>query len=374
MIPLPAELLDYIVEQTARIQQIPAPTFQEGRRAVYMRDEFLRIGLDEVFLDEQNNVFACWKGGGAPPLILSAHLDTVHPADLPLPLEVTTGKIIGPGAADNAVGLASLLTIGRCLVQHGQRFEGDIWLVADVGEEGLGNLAGMRGVVERFGGLVQGYVVLEGLGLGQVCHRGLGVARFRIMAQCQGGHAWVNQGEPSAIHELAAVIHALAEIILPQKPRSSLNVGIVQGGTSINTIAANAFCEVDLRSEDQNGLNRLIQRVKRIVSGRERKGVHFEMELIGVRPAGSLRPSHPLVKVALECLAELHVPAVLEIGSTDANIPLSQGIPAVCLGLTRGGAPHTANEYLEIPPLRLGLQQVLMVIERIWQKNGIGRG
>ncbi len=374
MIPLPAELLDYIVEQTARIQQIPAPTFQEGRRAVYMRDEFLRIGLDEVFLDEQNNVFACWKGGGAPPLILSAHLDTVHPADLPLPLEVTTGKIIGPGAADNAVGLASLLTIGRCLVQHGQRFEGDIWLVADVGEEGLGNLAGMRGVVERFGGLVQGYVVLEGLGLGQVCHRGLGVARFRITAQCQGGHAWVNQGEPSAIHELAAVIHALAEIILPQKPRSSLNVGIVQGGTSINTIAANAFCEVDLRSEDQNGLNRLIQRVKRIVSGRERKGVHFEMELIGVRPAGSLRPSHPLVKVALECLAELHVPAVLEIGSTDANIPLSQGIPAVCLGLTRGGAPHTANEYLEIPPLRLGLQQVLMVIERIWQKNGIGRG
>ncbi|MFN7036922.1 MAG: M20/M25/M40 family metallo-hydrolase, partial [Bellilinea sp.] len=132
MIPLPAELLDYIVEQTARIQQIPAPTFQEGRRAFYMRDEFLRIGLDEVFLDEQNNVFARWKGGSAPPLILSAHLDTVHPADLPLPLEVTTGKIIGPGAADNALGLASLLTIGRCLVQHGQRFDGDIWLVADV--------------------------------------------------------------------------------------------------------------------------------------------------------------------------------------------------------------------------------------------------
>ncbi|GIV65839.1 MAG: peptidase M20 [Bellilinea sp.] len=374
MIPLPADLLDYIVEQTARIQQIPAPTFQEVSRAVYLRDEMLRIGLDEVFMDEQKNVFARWKGGNAPPLILSAHLDSVHPADLPLPLEVTTGRITGPGAADNALGLAALLTIGKCLVQHGQRFEGDVWLVADVGEEGLGNLAGMRAVVERFGEEVQGYVVLEGLGLGQVCHRGLGVARYRITAQCQGGHAWVNQGEPSAIHELAAVIHQMAEIILPQKPRSSLNVGIVRGGTSINTIAASAFCEVDLRSEDQNGLNRLIQRVKRIVSGRERKGIHFEMELIGLRPAGSIRPSHPLVKLALECLAELQVPAVLEIGSTDANIPLSRGIPAVCLGLTRGGAPHTVNEYLEIPPIHAGLQQILMIIERLWQKNGIGRG
>lgn len=374
MIPLPAELLDYIVAQTARIQQIPAPTFHESRRAAYMRDEMLRIGLDEVSMDEQGNVFARWKGGDASPLILSAHLDSVHPSDLPLPLEVTTGKISGPGAADNALGLAALLTIGQCLVQHGQRFEGDIWLVADVCEEGLGNLAGMRTVVDRFGEDVQAYIVLEGLGLGQVCHRGLGVARYRITAQCQGGHAWVNQGEPSAIHELAAVIHTMAEIILPQKPRSSLNVGIVQGGTSINTIAASAFCEVDLRSEDQNGLNRLIQRVKRIVSSRERKGVHFEMELIGVRPAGSIRPSHPLVKLVLECLAELHVPAVLEIGSTDANIPLSRGIPAVCLGLTRGGAPHTPAEYLEIPPIRFGLQQVLMVIERIWQKNGGARG
>lgn len=373
MIPLPADLLDYIVEQTARIQQIPAPTFHEERRAVYIRDEMLRIGLDEVFLDEQGNVFGRWKGGDAEPLILSAHLDSVHPMDKSLPLEVTTGKITGPGSADNALGLAALLTIGKCLVQNRQRFEGDIWLVADVCEEGLGNLTGMRRVVDRFGEAVQAYVVLEGLGLGQVCHRGLGVARYRITAQCQGGHAWVNQGEPSAIHELAAIIHTMAEIILPQKPRSSLNVGIVQGGTSINTIAASAFCEVDLRSEDQAGLDRLVQRVRRIVMGRERKGVHFEMELIGVRPAGSIRPSHPLVKLALECLAELHVPAVLEIGSTDANIPLSRGIAAVCLGLSRGGAPHTDNEYLEIPPIRLGLQQVLMVIERIWHKNGVRR-
>ena len=373
MIPLPAELLDYIVEQTARIQQIPAPTFHEERRAVYIRDEMLRIGLDEVFLDEQGNVFGRWRGGDAEPFILSAHLDSVHPLDKSLPLEVTTGKITGPGSADNALGLAALLTIGKCLVQHGQRFDGDIWLVADVCEEGLGNLAGMQRVVDRFGEAVQAYLVLEGLGLGQVCHRGLGVARYRISAQCQGGHAWVNQGEPSAIHELAAVIHTMTEIILPQKPRSSLNVGIVQGGTSINTIAASAFCEVDLRSEDQAGLERLVQRVRRIVMGRERKGVHFEMELIGVRPAGSIRPSHPLVKLALECLAELHVPAVLEIGSTDANIPLSRGIAAVCLGLTRGGAPHTDSEYLEIPPIRLGLQQVLMVIERIWYKNGSRR-
>ncbi|MEW6179250.1 MAG: M20/M25/M40 family metallo-hydrolase [Chloroflexota bacterium] len=374
MIPLPAELLDYVLEQTARIQQIPAPTFNEQQRANYVRDEMLKIGLDEVFQDERGNVYGCWRGGEAPPLILSAHLDSVHPADLPLPIETTTGKIRGPGAADNALGLAALLTIAKCVVLNRQRFPGAVWFVGDVCEEGLGNLAGMKAVVDRFGDAVQGYLVLEGLGLGQVCHRGLGVARYRISAHCEGGHAWVNQGEPSAIHELAAVIHTLAEIILPQKPRCSLNVGIVHGGTSINTIAADAYCEIDLRSEDQTALNRLVQRVRRVVTARERKGVHFEMKLIGERPAGGIRPSHPLVKLGLECLAELQVPAMLEIGSTDANIPLSRGIPAVCLGISRGGLPHTVNEFIEIPPIRLGLQQVLLMIERIWQKNGNKRG
>ncbi len=361
-------LLDAIIYQTARIQQIPAPTFREQQRAAYLHAQLVRLGMDEVIQEESGNVYARWRGGARPPLVISAHLDSVHPDEPPLPLEVTTGKMTGPGVADNALGLAGLLAIGQWLVDGGQRFPGDIWLVADVGEEGLGNLSGMKAVVDRFGEEAQAYLILEGLGLGQVCHRGLGVARYRITACTAGGHAWANYGTPSAIHELAAVIHNLAEFVLPVKPRTSLNVGMVQGGTSINTIASSASCEVDLRSEDQTTLTRLTNRVRRVLAARARRGVKFDMDVIGMRPAGGLRPSHPLVKLALECLAEMQIPATLDVGSTDANIPLSRGMPAVCLGLSRGGAPHTAQEFLEIPPIRQGLQQVIELIERVWDK------
>lgn len=368
MVRIGAHLIEMTINQTARIQQIAAPTFREEKRAAYLLEEMIRLGMDEAFQDADGNVYARWRGGEQQPLILSAHLDSVHPAGLPLPLEVTTGKMIGPGVADNALGLAGLLALGKWLVESGRRFPGDIWLVADVGEEGLGNLAGMKAVVNRFGEMVKAYLVLEGLGLGQVCHRGLGVARYRITASTAGGHAWVNYGAPSAIHELAQVIRNLVELSLPVKPRTSLNVGIIQGGTSINTIASSASCELDLRSEDQTTLNRLIYRVKRVVAARTRKEAQIEMEVIGVRPAGSLCPSHPLVKLALECLADMQIPAMLETGSTDANVPLSRGIPAICLGLSQGGAPHTVHEYLEIPPIRLGLQQVMTIIERVWDR------
>lgn len=368
MVKIDPHLLEAMIHHTARIQQIPAPTFHEQQRAAYLNAEMVRLGMDEVFQDDVGNVYARWRGSDRLPLVITAHLDSVHPDQPPLPLEVTTGKMTGPGVADNALGLAGLLAIGQWLVDTSRRFPGDIWLVADVGEEGLGNLSGMKAVVDRFGEEVQAYLILEGLGFGQVCHRGLGVARYRITASTAGGHAWVNYGTPSAIHELAVVIHNLAEIVLPARPRTSLNVGMVHGGTSINTIAASASCEVDLRSEDQTTLNRLVNRVKRILAARTRKGVKFDMDVIGIRPAGGLRPSHPLVKLVLECLAEMHVPATLEVGSTDANIPLSRGIPAVCLGLSRGGAPHTAQEYLEIPPIRQGLQQVIEMIEMVWDK------
>ncbi len=361
-----AKLLRYVIDKACSIQQIPAPTFAESERADYLLAELSHIGLQEVSKDAAGNVFAGWPGRGEACLVLSAHLDTVHRDPPPLPLERSNDRITGPGIGDNSLGLACLLGLGRHLVESKDEFGGQIWLVANVCEEGLGNLAGMQAVVQRFSKSASAYLILEGVGLGQVCHRGLGVMRLRVTAETAGGHPWGNYGAPSAIHELAALITSLTGLSLPRKPRTTLNVGVIQGGTAINTIAAKAWFDLDLRSEDQATLTRLTNRVKRLVKSRIRPGVAMKIESIGTRPAGGIRPSHPLVKLALDTLVDLNVPANLEIGSTDANYALSLGFPAICLGITRGGNSHTVNEYIELAPIQTGMEQVLQIIHRAW--------
>ncbi len=191
--------------------------------------------------------------------------------------------------------------------------------------------------------------------------------RYRITAETAGGHSWVDYGTPSAIHELVKVMADLTELTPSRRPRSSLNIGIIHGGTSVNTIAPQAHFDLDLRAEDQNALLRLDDRVRRMVQAQEKTGVHFTLEIIGNRPAGEIPAGHPLVKLAENILQSLDIPVTLEIGSTDANFPLSRGFPAICIGLTRGGFPHTLRETIEIEPLKLGLEQLWSFINRIWQ-------
>jgi acetylornithine deacetylase/succinyl-diaminopimelate desuccinylase-like protein len=240
---------------------------------------------------------------------------------------------------------------------------GDVWLAANVGEEGLGDLRGMKAVVERFGAEVTGYIVLEGMAVGHVYHRGLGVQRYRIAAHCQGGHSWVDYGRPSAIHELARLATKLADMKLPSKGRSSLNIGVIAGGTSINTIAAEAHLELDLRSEEDDNLQRMVAQVNELVQAAEQAEVHFTMELIGRRPAGKLAQSHKLVKLARKCLEAQGFEPVLTIGSTDANVPLSLGYPAVCIGLSSGAGAHTIHEFIHTAPLAKGLAQLTALVE-----------
>ena len=234
---LPAALVDYLVEQTCIIQQIPAPTFHEERRAAYVLSEFIRLGLKDCQIDAAGNVLARWPGEKDLPVIISAHLDTVHPLATPLTLQRDEVHLIGPGVGDNSLGLATLLALGRLFSESGASYPGDIWLIGNVCEEGQGNLAGMKAIVERFSGRVSAYLILEGMGLGQICHRGVGVARFRLDVKTPGGHAWSDAGSPSAIHTLAKLIAAITAIKLPKDPRTSMNVGAIHGGTSINTIA-----------------------------------------------------------------------------------------------------------------------------------------
>jgi acetylornithine deacetylase/succinyl-diaminopimelate desuccinylase-like protein len=222
------EIVERVLEMAIAIQQVPAPTFSEGPRAAFVLECFKEEGLSDVSMDPAGNVYARLPGAGkAPPLVVSAHLDTVFPEDTPLDFRREAEKVYGPGIGDNATGIAGLFgllwglrdeTLRRPIAhltsleakpsqgsgKHLQGLPGDVWLVANVGEEGLGNLCGMSAVVDRFGSDVRAYLIIEGMALGQIYHRGLSVRRYEISACTQGGHAWVDFGKPSAIHERLA--------------------------------------------------------------------------------------------------------------------------------------------------------------------------
>lgn len=358
------DLIAPLLDLTVAIQQIPAPTFREAQRADFVRQTFLTEGLSAVTSDEVGNVYACLPGEGlAAPLVISAHLDTVFPDMTNLEVKHSADRIAGPGIGDNSVGIAGLLGLVWALRSKGRSLPGDVWLVANVGEEGLGDLCGMRAVVDRFKNLPLAYIVLEGMSLGQIYNRGLGVRRYQISAQTRGGHSWVDYGAPSAVHELVAVAHHLAAMQLPGHPRTTMNIGKISGGTSVNTIAAEAHLELDLRSEDLATLDHLAARVECLVIDSNRTGVRMTFQIIGNRPVGSIAPQHQLVRLAWHCLERTGVQPRLNIGSTDANIPLSRGLPAICVGLTTGWGAHTLDEFIHIPPIAQGLAQLVYLVE-----------
>jgi acetylornithine deacetylase/succinyl-diaminopimelate desuccinylase-like protein len=357
-------LPDRVIDLACAIQQIASPTFAELQRAAFVEQRFLDEGLSMVSRDTLGNVYACLPGKkSVHPLIVSAHLDTVFPANTDLTLSRYPDKIVGPGIGDNSLGLAALFGLAWSL----RDLSRDVWLVANVGEEGLGNLRGIKAAVDRFGRDVSAYIVVEGMSLGQVYHVGLGVQRYRITVQTPGGHAWVDYGKPSAIHELAELAVKISHISLPDKPRTSMNIGVIQGGTSINTIAAEAFFELDLRSEEPQALASVASQVEKLVKTAQKPGtdpVRASADIIGQRPAGYISYNHPLVVLAAKCLQEQGITARLNTGSTDANCPLSYGIPAVCVGVTTGGGAHTINEYINVQPVEVGLRQLKMLVER----------
>jgi acetylornithine deacetylase/succinyl-diaminopimelate desuccinylase-like protein len=355
-----------VVAQIIAIQQIPAPTFAEAERAAYVAEQMAELGLRQVTEDELHNVYGRFPGQDPdhPPLIISAHLDTVFPADTDLSLTWDGRLLYGPGVSDNAAGVAALLRLAQSLRDFDLRPPADVWFVANSGEEGMGNLRGMRAVVDRFGEKAV-YLVIEGGFYGHLSHQAIGVRRFRIDVETEGGHSWSDFGATSAVHVLGRLIAAIDQIKVPESPRTSYNVGVVEGGVSINTIAAHAACWLDLRSEAPKVLGALESEVRGLI---ERMGEHFPQAaltatLVGDRPAGRIPRQTPLVAWATAALQRGPLDTVNYIaGSTDANIPLSRGITAVCAGLTQSGNAHREDEYLDVTYIPHGLEQLLLIL------------
>lgn len=361
-------LIERVIERAIEIQQIPAPTFQEQQRASFIRQAFVYEDLQDVFQDELGNVFACLPGKAASPfVVVSAHTDTVFPMEMDLNIRRKKKLVYGPGIGDNSVGVAGLFGLLWQLRQENIELPGDLWLVANVGEEGLGNLVGMKKVVDRFGADPLAYIVLEGLALGRLYHRGLGVRRYKISAKTKGGHSWVDYGSPSAIHILTDLSQQILSIRLAYRKRSTLNIGKISGGVSINTIAPYAEMELDVRSESGRVLRILSKKVEDIVRFAARPEVDLSCELIGHRKSGEIPEDHPLVQLGVNALKTQGIQAQLLIGSTDANVPLSRGLPALCVGLTSGGAAHTAGEFMDTNQLGKGMAQVKEIVVRAFE-------
>jgi acetylornithine deacetylase/succinyl-diaminopimelate desuccinylase-like protein len=358
-----SEIMRYMVEQAIAIQQIPAPTFHEQARAAYVMGQFQTLNLSEINVDDVQNVYGLLPGQQSelPAVMVSAHTDTVFPAETDLQLRYEEDLIYGPGLGDNSIGVAGMLGLLAAIKRWQIQLDRDIWFVATTGEEGLGDLRGMKAAYNRLAGRLGKVINLEGLAFGHVYHAGIAVRRLHIVAKTGGGHSWLHFGRPSATHAIIELGARILSIQPPQSPRTTYNIGQLEGGQGINVIATEAGLWLDMRSESYPALRDLEQQVRAQIHTLTTPELCFDVNIVGDRPAGVLSPNHELVQAALNVLLLLGVEGVLENGSTDANIPLAEGCPAVTIGITRGGNAHRTDEFIERQPIELGLRQLILL-------------
>jgi acetylornithine deacetylase/succinyl-diaminopimelate desuccinylase-like protein len=290
--------------------------------------------------------------------MLAAHTDTVFPIATDVSVQRDGDRLYGAGVGDNSLGVAAMLGALEVLDSLSLETDVDVIVAATVGEEGLGNLRGIQAAVERYRDDLGAVIAVEGHNLGRVTHAGVGSTRWRVRVSGPGGHSWGAFGKPNAIHGLARIIAEISRLEVPSDPKTTYNIGTIEGGTSVNTIAPEASALVDMRSVDARSLNRLVDRVGKIVATAAGDGLTTDVDVLGERPAGVCPRSHPLVGAAGTVLRQVGFEPIFDASSTDANIPISFGIPAVCIGITHGGLGHTTGEFIEVPPITTGLTQL----------------
>lgn len=359
---LAAASLGAVCDLTEQICLIPAPSYAEQRRAEFVAEALTSRGLQPE-IDEIGNVIARRKGTGtAKSLLLAAHTDTVFPIETEIKVRRENGQMIGPAIGDNSLAVATLIELSAILDAAGVETPGDLLLVANVGEEGLGNLRGIRAICDRFGDELGGVIAIEGHNVGRVTHGAVGSKRIRVTVHGPGGHSWGAFGQPSAIHELGLIIADISKLSVPDDPKTTFNVGLIDGGVSVNTIAPRASAVIDMRSIDPASLKRVSVEIERIVMRRKSEQIRIVIELLGERPAGWVDSSARIVRTAANILRDLGFEPMLNASSTDANIPISRGIPAICIGLTRGSGAHRIDESIDIAPIEYGIAQLALLV------------
>ncbi|MEW6213148.1 MAG: M20/M25/M40 family metallo-hydrolase [Acidobacteriota bacterium] len=363
-----------IHDEMIRICEIPAPPFKEEARASFVRNRFEEVGLS-ARIDGEGNCIARRPGRDLrPQVIVSAHLDTVFPEGTDVRVRREGRRLCAPGIGDNTCGVASLIALARSLDAGGVKTEGALHFVATVGEEGEGNLRGVRYLFTEgdFRDGADAFISLDGPGLERITNRALGSRRYRVTILGPGGHSWGDFGIVNPIHALGRAIAKFAAYTAPLSPRTSYNVGLIEGGNSVNSIPERASMTVDLRSVSSEEIDKLEAHLHRAVEAALREeslqratsgtSLSCEFEMIGNRPSGEVSAETEIVRAAIECSRALGIEPRLDCSSTDSNIPISLGIPAITIGV--GGTSnncHTLTEWYDPAGRETGLKRLVLL-------------
>ena len=364
----------WIDDEQARLTEIPAPSFQESERAAAVKVLLSAVGL-EVSTDKAGNVIGLLRGESDKELvILSAHLDTVFPAGTDVKVHRDKSRMTAPGISDNGAGLVALVAVARALHEARIQPRRTILFVADVGEEGEGNLRGMRALVDAYRERLKAVIVLDGSSIDHVTTKALASRRVEVVITGPGGHSWSDFGIPNPINALVRGSVRFINTRVPSSPRTTYNLGQIEGGTSVNSIPHEARLKVDLRSEGDDELIRLESALRDCIAAgirdemetardRSKGKLEWRLDLLGSRPGGELAPTSPLLATLRAADEAVHNQSRLERASTDANIPLSLGIEAIAIGAGgNGGGAHSLQEWYESDGREIGLQRVLLTL------------
>ena len=367
--------VDKITAEQIDICEIPAPPFRERERALYFERRFIELGLTDVHIDQEGNCLGL-RGGlqDSPLVVLSAHLDTVFPEGTDVTVSRAGRKLLAPGIADDCCGLSALTAIASALQSAAIQTEGSILFVATVGEEGEGNLRGVRHLFTSapWTNRVDAFVSFDGAEIDRITNQALGSRRYRVLFRGEGGHSWGDFGIANPVHAAGRAVTKLASYPVPKQPRTTFNVGRCEGGSSVNSIPQDATIEVDLRSESGQELVKLDAYFRRAVreaaeeeNGGRRVGdrpLELTVQLIGERPSGETPANSTIVKLALESTEAVGAKARLNQASTDSNLPISLGIPAITIGAGgTSGNSHTLEEWYDPHDREVGLKRAILL-------------
>jgi len=372
---------DRTLEEQKAITVIPAPFFKEQARAEYFRSRLIAQGVEDVCVDGEGNVIGVRRGGGSGPLlVLSAHMDTVFPEGTDLTITEKDGKLYAPGIRDDSRGMAVVLSVVRAFNETGLRTVGDIWFVGTVGEEGLGDLRGVRALF-RDDPAIDGFVSIDGGDIGRVITAATGSRRYRVTFKGPGGHSFLAFGLPSAVHAMGRAIAKISQMRTPRDPKTTFNVGRARGGTGATAIAEDAVMDLDVRSNSGEELDKVAARALALIeeAAQEENArwsserLTVTTERIGSRPAGSPSQDLPIAHTAVAALNSLGVTEIdSTASSTDCNIPISLGIPAVALaGGGRSGGNHSLGEWYDPRLGHLGPQSAFLTVLALVGVEGI---
>lgn len=362
------EIIDYIdahadeaYELLLTLAQIPAPSNHEEKRAEFCKNWLIDNGAEGVYIDEALNVvYPINCEGDNPITVYMAHSDVVFPDTDPLPLKVEDGKIFCPGIGDDTANAVALLAVAKYIANHKPSLDGEgVLIVINSGEEGLGNLKGSRKIMEDFGSRTKEFITFDG-SLKSIINRAVGSKRYRISIETEGGHSYSAFGNRNAIAYLASLIDTLYTIKVPNRGKTTYNVGLISGGTSVNTIAQNAEMLYEFRSDDREDLSEMENHLMAALEFYRTKGIMVNCELLGNRPCGKEideEKENALISRTAEAIKTYYgSEPVLRSASTDCNIPLSMGIPSICTGCIIGAGAHTRGEWVAIDSLNPGLK------------------